>query len=163
MNVDLARIQFAFTSINHFFFVPVTIGLAFLTALLQTAWYRSKKDEYLRLTRFFGTLLVINVAIGVGVHRDHGHHRILHRVDLHRPVPIRDGLHHPRPQQPHRLQHRVRALRAQGDDRRRRLAAGGAPLPGLDLLRLPPPRQPVRIRARAAAEHTAWPPPGSNN
>jgi bd-type cytochrome oxidase subunit I len=36
MNVNLARIQFAFTSINHFFFVPVTIGLAFLTALLQT-------------------------------------------------------------------------------------------------------------------------------
>ena len=65
MNVDLARIQFAFTSINHFFFVPVTIGLAFLTALLQTAWYRSKREEYLRLTRFFGTLLVINVAIGV--------------------------------------------------------------------------------------------------
>jgi cytochrome d ubiquinol oxidase subunit I len=65
MNVDLSRIQFAFTSVNHFFFVPVTIGLAFLTALLQTAWYRNKKDEYLRLTRFFGTLLVINVAIGV--------------------------------------------------------------------------------------------------
>jgi len=65
MNVDLARIQFAFTSINHFFFVPVTIGLAFLTALLQTAWHRSRRDEYLRLTRFFGTLLVINVAIGV--------------------------------------------------------------------------------------------------
>jgi len=65
MNVDLARIQFAFTSINHFFFVPVTIGLAFLTALLQTAWYRSKQEEYLQLTRFFGTLLVINVAIGV--------------------------------------------------------------------------------------------------
>ncbi len=65
MNVDLARIQFAFTSINHFFFVPVTMGLAFLTALLQTAWYRSKQEEYLRLTRFFGTLLVINIAIGV--------------------------------------------------------------------------------------------------
>ena len=65
MNVDLARIQFAFTSVNHFFFVPVTIGLAFLTALLQTAWHRSKQQEYLRLTRFFGTLLVINVAIGV--------------------------------------------------------------------------------------------------
>jgi cytochrome bd ubiquinol oxidase subunit I len=64
-NVDLARWQFAFTSINHFLFVPVTIGLAFLTALLQTAWHRSKRDEYLRLTRFFGTLLVINVAIGV--------------------------------------------------------------------------------------------------
>ena len=65
MNVDLARIQFAFTSINHFLFVPVTIGLAFLTALLQTAWYRTRQDEYLRLTKFFGTLLVINVAIGV--------------------------------------------------------------------------------------------------
>ena len=64
-NVDLARWQFAFVTINHFFFVPVTIGLAFLTALLQTAWFRSKRDEYLRLTRFFGTLLVINVAIGV--------------------------------------------------------------------------------------------------
>src|SRR5262250_740569 len=64
-NVDLARVQFAFTSINHFFFVPVTIGLAFLTALLQTAWYRGGRNEYLRLTRFFGTLLLINVAIGV--------------------------------------------------------------------------------------------------
>jgi len=58
-------VQFAFTSINHFFFVPITIGLAFLTALLQTAWYRSGRTDYLRLTRFFGALLVINVAIGV--------------------------------------------------------------------------------------------------
>jgi len=65
LNEDLARIQFGFTSVNHFFFVPITIGLAFLTALLQTTWYRSKNDQYLRLTRFFGTLLVINVAIGV--------------------------------------------------------------------------------------------------
>jgi cytochrome bd ubiquinol oxidase subunit I len=65
MNVDLARWQFAFTSINHFLFVPITIGLAFLTALLQTAWYRTRLEEYLRLTRFFGTLLVINIAIGV--------------------------------------------------------------------------------------------------
>jgi cytochrome bd ubiquinol oxidase subunit I len=64
-NVDLARWQFGFTSVNHFLFVPVTIGLAFLTALLQTAWYRNKRDEYLRLTKFFGTLLVINIAIGV--------------------------------------------------------------------------------------------------
>src|SRR5260370_16851822 len=64
-NVDLARVEFAFTSINRFLFVPVTIGLAFLTALLQTAWHRSGREEYLRLTRFFGTLLAINVAIGV--------------------------------------------------------------------------------------------------
>jgi cytochrome bd-type quinol oxidase subunit 1 len=65
VRLDLARWQFAFTSINHFFFIPITIGLAFLTALLQTAWHRNRQDEYLRLTRFFGTLLVINVAIGV--------------------------------------------------------------------------------------------------
>ena len=65
MSLDLARWQFAFTTINHFFFIPITIGLAFLTALLQTAWHRNHQDEYLRLTRFLGTLLVINVAIGV--------------------------------------------------------------------------------------------------
>jgi cytochrome d ubiquinol oxidase subunit I len=65
MRTDLARWQFAFTSVNHFLFIPITIGLAFLTALLQTAWYRRQNPAYLRLTRFFGTLLVINVAIGV--------------------------------------------------------------------------------------------------
>ena len=63
--VDLARLQFATTSIYHFLFVPLTIGLAFLTALLQTSWHRNGRPEYLRLTRFFGTLLVINIAVGV--------------------------------------------------------------------------------------------------
>ena len=63
--VDLARFQFAWTSVNHFFFVPVTIGLALLTALLQTWWYRNKNPDLLRLTRFFGTLLLISVAVGV--------------------------------------------------------------------------------------------------
>jgi cytochrome d ubiquinol oxidase subunit I len=63
--VDLARLQFATTSIYHFLFVPLTIGLAFLTALLQTAWHRNGHPEHLRLTRFFGTLLVINIAVGV--------------------------------------------------------------------------------------------------
>src|SRR6476619_4408913 len=63
--LDLARLQFASTSIYHFLFVPVTIGLAFLVALLQTAWHRKGDEAYLRLTKFFGTLLVINIAIGV--------------------------------------------------------------------------------------------------
>src|ERR1700683_1862598 len=62
---DLARAQFATTSIYHFLFVPVTIGLAFLVAILQTAWHRGGRPEYRRLTRFFGTLLLINVAVGV--------------------------------------------------------------------------------------------------
>ncbi len=65
MNLDLARWQFALTSIYHFLFVPVTIGLAFLVALLQTAWYRNDDETYRRLARFFGALLLINVAIGV--------------------------------------------------------------------------------------------------
>jgi len=64
-NVDLARIQFAMTSIYHFLFVPLTIGLSFLTALLQTSWHRKGRPEDLRLTKFFGTLLVINIAVGV--------------------------------------------------------------------------------------------------
>jgi cytochrome bd-type quinol oxidase subunit 1 len=63
--VDWSRLQFATTSIYHFLFVPLTIGLAFLTAILQTLWYRKGDPEHLRLTRFFGTLLVINVAVGV--------------------------------------------------------------------------------------------------
>src|SRR3954471_8815336 len=63
--LDLARLQFAMTSIYHFLFVPVTIGLSLLTAVLQTAWYNRGDRAYLRLTRFFGTLLVINIAVGV--------------------------------------------------------------------------------------------------
>jgi cytochrome bd ubiquinol oxidase subunit I len=62
---ELARWQFATTSIYHFLFVPVTIGLAFLVAVLQTAWHRTGDPEYRRVTRFFGVLLLINVAIGV--------------------------------------------------------------------------------------------------
>ena len=65
MTNDLARWQFATTSIYHFLFVPVTIGLAFLVACMQTAWYRNGDPEYKRMTRFFGTLLLINVAVGV--------------------------------------------------------------------------------------------------
>jgi cytochrome d ubiquinol oxidase subunit I len=65
MTTDLARWQFATTSIYHFLFVPLTIGLAFLVAVLQTTWYRGQDERYRRLSRFFGTLLLINVAIGV--------------------------------------------------------------------------------------------------
>ena len=64
-NVDLARLQFASTTLFHFLFVPVTIGIAWLTAIMQTAWRRTGHDAWLRLTRFFGKLLLINVAIGV--------------------------------------------------------------------------------------------------
>jgi cytochrome d ubiquinol oxidase subunit I len=63
--VDLARAQFATTSIYHFLFVPLTLGLGPLVATMQTIWHRTGNEAWLRLTRFFGTLLLINVAIAV--------------------------------------------------------------------------------------------------
>ena len=63
--VDLARIQFATTSIYHFLFVPLTLGLGPLVAIMQTLWHRTGDEAWLRLTRFFGTLFLINFAIGV--------------------------------------------------------------------------------------------------
>jgi cytochrome d ubiquinol oxidase subunit I len=63
--VDLARLQFATTSLYHFLFVPLTLGLAPFVALMQTLWHRTGNEAWLRLTRFFGTLLLINFAIGV--------------------------------------------------------------------------------------------------
>ena len=63
--VDLARAQFATTSLYHFLFVPLTLGLTPLVAIMQTAWYRTGVDAWLRLTKFFGALLLINFAIGV--------------------------------------------------------------------------------------------------
>ncbi|HTK23339.1 MAG TPA: cytochrome ubiquinol oxidase subunit I [Gaiella sp.] len=63
--VDLSRIQFATTALYHFLFVPLTLGLAPLVAVMQTLWHRTGDPAWLRLTRFFGTLLLINFAIGV--------------------------------------------------------------------------------------------------
>ena len=64
-SLDLARWQFAITTVYHFLFVPITIGMAFMVAGLQTAWYRTGKLQYLRATKFFGKLFLINFAIGV--------------------------------------------------------------------------------------------------
>ncbi len=63
--VNLARTQFATTSIYHFLFVPLTLGLGPLVAVMQTLWHRTQDERWLRLTKFFGTLFLINFAIGV--------------------------------------------------------------------------------------------------
>ncbi|MDT0167399.1 cytochrome ubiquinol oxidase subunit I [Actinotalea sp. AC32] len=63
--LDLARWQFGITTVYHFIFVPLTIGLAPLVAIMQTAWHRTGDERWLRLTKFFGKLLLINFAIGV--------------------------------------------------------------------------------------------------
>lgn len=61
----LARLQFGITTVYHFLFVPVTIGLSLLVAIMQTAWFRTGKNEYLRATKFWGKLFLINLAMGV--------------------------------------------------------------------------------------------------
>ncbi|WP_059010171.1 cytochrome ubiquinol oxidase subunit I [Streptomyces specialis] len=61
----LARWQFGITTVYHFLFVPLTISLASLTAGLQTAWVRTRQDKYLRATKFWGKLFLINIAMGV--------------------------------------------------------------------------------------------------
>jgi hypothetical protein len=65
MTLDLARWQFAITTVYHFLFVPLTIGLSLLVAGIQTAWVRTGDERYLRMTKFWGKLLLINFAMGV--------------------------------------------------------------------------------------------------
>lgn len=61
----IARWQFGITTVYHFFFVPITIGLSMLVAVLQTVWYKTGNDRYLQLTKFYGKLFLINFALGV--------------------------------------------------------------------------------------------------
>ena len=63
--LSLARWQFAVTTVFHFLFVPLTIGLGLLVAILQTASYRTHDPAWERVTRFFGSLFLVNFAIGV--------------------------------------------------------------------------------------------------
>ncbi|MBD0323573.1 MAG: cytochrome ubiquinol oxidase subunit I, partial [Aldersonia sp.] len=63
--LDVSRWQFGITTVYHFIFVPLTIGLAPLVAIMQTVWVVTKKDAWYRLTKFFGKLLLINFALGV--------------------------------------------------------------------------------------------------
>ncbi|MDO3637395.1 cytochrome ubiquinol oxidase subunit I [Mycolicibacterium arseniciresistens] len=63
--LDVSRWQFGITTVYHFIFVPLTIGLAPLVALMQTLWLVTDNPAWYRLTRFFGKLFLINFAIGV--------------------------------------------------------------------------------------------------
>jgi cytochrome d ubiquinol oxidase subunit I len=63
--LDLARWQFGIITVYHFLFVPITIGMSALVAGLQTAWVRTGKEHYLRATKFWGKLFLINFAMGV--------------------------------------------------------------------------------------------------
>ncbi len=61
----LARWQFAITTVYHFFFVPLTLGLSVLVALMQTIYVRTGDETWKRMTKFWGKLFVINFAMGV--------------------------------------------------------------------------------------------------
>lgn len=63
--MDVARWQFGVTTVYHFLFVPLTIGLSVLVAILQTLWVRTGNERYLKLTKFYGKLFLINFAMGV--------------------------------------------------------------------------------------------------
>jgi len=63
--VSLSRLQFAVTSMFHFIFVPLTLGLSILTAYMETLYVRSGDELYLKMTKFWGKLFLINFALGV--------------------------------------------------------------------------------------------------
>jgi cytochrome d ubiquinol oxidase subunit I len=63
--LTLARWQFGVTTVYHFFFVPLTLGLVWVLAVFQTAWHVTGDETWKRLTKFWGKLFLINFALGV--------------------------------------------------------------------------------------------------
>ena len=63
--LDIARWQFGITTVYHFLMVPLTIGLGMLVAVMHTLWVRTGRPEWLRMTRFWGRIFLINFALGV--------------------------------------------------------------------------------------------------
>ncbi|RUS42857.1 cytochrome ubiquinol oxidase subunit I [Cohnella sp. AR92] len=63
--VDLARWQFGITTVYHFLFVPLSIGLAYLIAFMQTLYVVKKDDKYKAMAKFWGKLFLLNFAVGV--------------------------------------------------------------------------------------------------
>jgi cytochrome d ubiquinol oxidase subunit I len=63
--LEIARWQFGITTVYHFMMVPLTIGLGLVVAVMQTLWHRTGKVEYLRMTKFWGKLFLINFIMGV--------------------------------------------------------------------------------------------------
>jgi cytochrome d ubiquinol oxidase subunit I len=61
----LARLQFAITTVYHFFFVPLTLGLAILVAIMETRYVMTGDETWKRMTKFWGKLFVINFALGL--------------------------------------------------------------------------------------------------
>jgi cytochrome bd ubiquinol oxidase subunit I len=63
--INLSQLQFAVTSVYHFFFVPLTLGLSVLVAIMETIYVRTGQETYKEMTKFWGKLFLINFAMGV--------------------------------------------------------------------------------------------------
>src|SRR5699024_7593926 len=63
--VIIARLQFASTTIFHYFFVPVSIGIAFTIAIMQTLYYSNRHEINKKMVKIIAALLLINFAVGV--------------------------------------------------------------------------------------------------
>ena len=63
--VELSRLQFALTALYHFLFLPLTLGLSFILAIMESVYVMSGREIYKDMTRFWGKLFGINFAMGV--------------------------------------------------------------------------------------------------
>ena len=66
--IDLSRLQFAVTAMYHFLFVPLTLGLSVLVAIMESVFVMTGRAVWRDMTRFWGTLFGINFVLGVGLH-----------------------------------------------------------------------------------------------
>ena len=64
--VELSRLQFALTAMYHFLFVPLTLGLSFMIAIMESVYVMTNKAVWRKMTLFWGVLFGINFAMGVG-------------------------------------------------------------------------------------------------
>ncbi|MBL8077505.1 MAG: cytochrome ubiquinol oxidase subunit I [Anaerolineales bacterium] len=63
--ITLSRWQFGLTTVYHFLFVPLTLGLSWFVAFFQTRYYQTKDETFRKMAKFWGKLFLINFAIGV--------------------------------------------------------------------------------------------------
>ena len=65
LSIDWSRAQFGLTAIYHFLFVPLTLGLSFIVAIMESIYVKTGREEWRTITKFWLTLFGINFAIGV--------------------------------------------------------------------------------------------------
>ncbi|MCL5611722.1 MAG: cytochrome ubiquinol oxidase subunit I, partial [Chloroflexi bacterium] len=63
--ITLSRWQFGLTTVYHFLFVPLTLGMGWFVAYMQTRYYQTKDETFHKMAKFWGKLFLINFAIGV--------------------------------------------------------------------------------------------------